>query len=243
METKAPETRMGRCIYCRKVLEQTTMGYGLWLPKVHDECVVEQEYRESESRRVAEQDRTAARQHRVSTDEGQIVLGIPGQYHGAAFADFTPAAAKALNTFYASRSGMLALIGQTGTGKTRSLYALARQAEWDGRAWKLAKIPLLIKELQAAGGVNTRAELELLSEYCKFAGLLLLDELGQEKVTEFVVTDLGIIIGSREEWGRPTAVATNLTIKEIADKIDHRIADRLAGGAVLEFRGKSKRLK
>ena len=242
METKAPQTRTGRCIYCRKVLEQTTMGYGLWLPKAHDECAVDQEFRESESRRVAEQERTAARQQRVSTVDGQIALGIPGQYHGAVFSDFGASAAKDLRDYYAKAGGMLTLTGQPGTGKTRALYAMARQAEWDGRQWKAAKTPILIKQLQAAAGASTKDEFDILAEYCKFPGLLLLDEFGQEKTTEFAIADLGIIIGSREEWGRATAVGSNLTLREIAEGLDRRIADRLAGGTVIEFKGKSKRL-
>jgi len=238
----ATETRTGKCIYCRKAIEQTRIGnYSLWLPKAHEGCAEAKKRKEEEGRAEDERRAVESRRNRANTPEGQLALGIPWKYHGAAFTDFTNLG-EVLESFYRGEIALVTLSGPTGTGKTRALYAVFRAAKADGRPCRFCGVLLLAKELQALAGESTRSEMQLLKEISDEAGIVLFDELGAEKETTYIVSALNILIGEREKWDRPTMVATNLTVKEIAEKVDRRIADRLAGGVVLEFRGKSKRL-
>jgi DNA replication protein DnaC len=59
--------------------------------------------------------------------------------------------------------------------------------------------------------------------------LLVLDDLGAEKTTEFAITTLYIIIDRRIRDAKRTIITTNLSLKEIEDKLDARIASRLSG--------------
>jgi len=228
-------------------MEQRCIGFGMWFPKVHAGCLERQEQqkaeerrqRENEERRHDEEERIRVQYGLMQTAEGQSAAGIPPQYHGASLTDFAPGLREKLQRFYERSVPLMTLTGGPGIGKTRALYAIYRQALAEGVQCRFRKVPMLVKELQTA--CVQGAELNMLRDYTTFGGILLLDELGQEKGTEFVVSDLGIIIGEREEWGRTTALATNLSVTEIVEKLDGRIADRIAGGLVCKLKGKSRR--
>ena len=67
---------------------------------------------------------------------------------------------------------------------------------------------------------------ELINEYCK-ADVLLLDDLGAERPTEFSRETLGLVIDRayrQESW---LIVTSNFDLSGIADRIDNRTADRL----------------
>jgi len=177
----------------------------------------------------------------LATEEGQIALGIPPRYHGAECSDF-PSFQGEIEGLAMQKIPLLTLVGAVGVGKTRALYAMYRAVLREGRKCKLFSVPVLIKELQALSARGGGEELERLRDIYEARYVVLLDDLGMEKETAFTINDLDIIIGQREKWDLPTAITSNLPIREIAEKLDKRIADRLAGGTVLEFRGKSKRL-
>ena len=57
--------------------------------------------------------------------------------------------------------------------------------------------------------------------------LLILDDLAAEKVSDYSVSTLYIILNRRGEQSKPTIITSNLTIKEIAEQMGDRIANRL----------------
>lgn len=68
-----------------------------------------------------------------------------------------------------------------------------------------------------------------------------LDELGtRDKVSEFQYECVKKAIDLRE--GAPLICISNATVKELAALYDDRIASRLAGGTVIHFAGKDRRL-
>ena len=176
------------------------------------------------------------------TDEGQEFLKIPPRYRGAECGDFSASTRADMESFIGRKIKLLTMTGPVGAGKTRALYALYRSILREGRKCKVFSVPVLVRELQVLAARGGGQDMEVLSEIYEAPYAVLLDDLGVEKPTEFTVNTLDILIGEREKWDRPTAITSNLKLREIAEKFDRRIADRLAGGTVLEFRGKSKRL-
>lgn len=74
------------------------------------------------------------------------------------------------------------------------------------------------------------------------ADLIVLDDLGAEKVTEFVLQELFNIINHRINRRLPMVVSTNLTAHELEDTYGERIASRLLHGfRVLHLRGEDVR--
>jgi len=73
--------------------------------------------------------------------------------------------------------------------------------------------------------------------------VLFLDDLGAEKMTDFVRQSLYAIINYREQHELPTIITSNYNLSNISGKIDDRIASRIAGMCeVIEIKGNDRRL-
>jgi hypothetical protein len=59
------------------------------------------------------------------------------------------------------------------------------------------------------------------------AGVLLLDELGTEKVSEWVYEQFEMIITERYNFKRPTIITTNLSIPNMEERYGERIISRM----------------
>jgi len=71
--------------------------------------------------------------------------------------------------------------------------------------------------------------------------VLLLDDLGAEKSTEFSWSALYVVLNDRINWLRPTIVTSNFSLAEIG-KMNERIASRFASYQVIEVGGKDRRI-
>ena len=183
----------------------------------------------------------ARRRERIETPAGEAEAEIPAQYHGAAFED-CPEHAEALAAWYRSGPGLLFLWGPCGTGKTRCLYALRRRAWVDGVSVLGGAAADIVRQATAQIVDSARAEGEYLRRLAEHRGVVVLDDLGASRLTEYAVSVLGGLVSAREEYDRALAVASNLELDKIAALLGDRTASRLAGGLVLHFDGPDRRL-
>ena len=73
--------------------------------------------------------------------------------------------------------------------------------------------------------------------------LLVIDEVGATKPTEFELATLFNVINGRYEQQKPTVIITNLKPSELAEAIGERCVDRLreGGGIAVKFEWASAR--
>ena len=172
------------------------------------------------------------------------MITVPPQYRDAAIADF-PEHEQAVAEWLASEvPGLMTLTGPCGTGKTRMMYAIAHKCQ-DARLWD---VPTLVVKVQRGAtliddGVYNIHERRIIDELIAHDRRVLMDDLGAEKTTDFVLQELYRLISQRELWDKPTLFTTNLDLDTLGKKLDDRIASRLAGGIVLEFGGDDHRLE
>lgn len=128
----------------------------------------------------------------------------------------------------------LFLTGPTGTKKTASLCLLARDWLRDvgargKQSWLFVSFPELCLNLQEAWGKDADERPREIIERVATVPFLVLDEIGAEKTTEFVLQSAYTILNKREWSELPIFGTSNLTIDEIGNKMDARIASRIRG--------------
>jgi len=152
----------------------------------------------------------------------------------------------------------LFIYGPRGTGKTHFMAALAREhiihmdpvISRDGESrFNIALAPLFISVPSLLAYIrNTfrkdskKTEIELI-DYFSSKDFLLLDDLGTEKPTEWVLQTLYQIIDTRYSERKSTIISSNYTLDEIADRLDDRISSRIAVLKRLNIKsGKDRRI-
>ena len=137
----------------------------------------------------------------------------------------------------------LLLWGGVGTGKTYIAACIAN-------ALIEQKVPVLMtnfsKVLNQMGAMYSEDRYKYISDFSKFP-LLIIDDLGVERSTEYVREQIFAIIDERYKANLPLIVTTNLTIYELSDPkdvADARIYSRLLEMcAPIQIRGSDRRQK
>lgn len=139
-----------------------------------------------------------------------------------------------------TKSGLL-ICGDVGVGKTHLAVAILSTAFRKGISAAMVYIPDLLAELRKEMQDD---EKKGLADKVRSRRFLVLDDLGAEKASEWTEQELARLINYRYENMLPTVITTNLTRKELIEKLGQRGADRLNQmcSPVLIF-GKSRRIE
>lgn len=131
---------------------------------------------------------------------------------------------------FAERDGdyhILTLSGRNGSEKTHLLETVGRMSLEAGYLVRYEYVPVLLDNLRAA--YEDDAEVKFAGRWAMYgrAELLLLDDLGAEKGSEWATEKLTALVAERYRTGGMLAVATNLTFDQAAESLGYRLADRL----------------
>jgi len=136
------------------------------------------------------------------------------------------------------------LWGETGTGKTVMASSIIREyiIKYGGKI-KYISSPKMIMELQDSYKNDKESPVDILKKLSR-VDILFIDDLGAEKLTEFVRQSIYFLINEREQWERPTIITSNYSLSEIDVYIDKRISSRIAGMcSIVKVGGDDLRLK
>lgn len=134
----------------------------------------------------------------------------------------------------------LLLLGATGTGKTYTAYAAVRAltASGVGCPWDAITAADLYARLRPRHRVDPEAEFE---KYLT-VGLLVLDDLGAAKGSEWNEEINYRLINHRYEHELPTLITSNVPPKDLANAMGERVASRLREMATrVVLRGEDRR--
>ncbi len=141
--------------------------------------------------------------------------------------------------------------GDVGTGKTSLAMLVAMKAERAGRSVAVYSVPQLLARIrQTFDGAGT-TYLELFRRLCE-VDLLVLDDLGAERQTEWVLEQLYSLVNERWQNQRAIVVTTNQPdrppdgpledLRAAVAAVRENARDALAGDALLEAAERLERL-
>jgi len=136
----------------------------------------------------------------------------------------------------------MALVGPRGTGKTHIAFAIGW--EWLRQATTVLyyHVEDLLDALRHGYSVLQKGSTDSydsILEFTRHANLLILDDLGAHKETDWAPVKLDQIVDYRYEHRSPLIVTTNLAL----NRLQERIADRLSEGVLIQLTGESYRKK
>lgn len=163
-----------------------------------------------------------------------------------------PKAFQDIKTFQESDGRSVFITGDCGVGKTHKavlvLRGFVRNTSCDNfvapfrNTPVFVNVPELLIKIRSCFNSTSKSEEDMLQKYFN-TKLLVLDDLGAEKTTDWALQSLYVIINKRCDEKRQTIITSNLTLDEIKDKLSDRIASRIKGMCrIVVMKGKDKRL-
>lgn len=166
---------------------------------------------------------------------------VPGEFREAAYADLTPEQNPEgkVSRWWAEGGRTLMVLSETkGNGKSHTAYAVGNEVVRDPGIWTAAWNVADLNEAIRPDGDPTALDV------ARECTLLILDDLGGERMTDWTLGELTKIVDTRWREGRRTVVTTNLTAEELFDRYGDRILDRLRDEiTVVQVTGPSRRGK
>lgn len=168
---------------------------------------------------------------------------IPDRYKDAKYDEVPAEIRKLFENIRKSRKGIY-IHGDVGTGKTHIAYALHDAVkEKLGVRSSFYNMTELLRDIRAdfdrAPIDKERPEERLLGS----RAMLFLDDVGAEKVTDWVAETLYLIINTRYNERLPFIITSNLPVAELADRIGDRTASRIVEACdIVELKGGDRRI-
>ena len=184
--------------------------------------------RETEEERAERE--ALARRH----NHNRYVRRLPKRYADARLPDLDPGQnpdGKVSGWLASGHQTLLLASTKPGIGKTHAAYAVGSQAVAEGlwvEAWTAME---LLSALRPNTG-DPEAPVRVLGDVTQ-CDLLILDDLGRERVNEWTTEQVHHVLDVRLREGRGTVVSTNMTAEQVMDRYTAPLYDRLVDDAVV----------
>jgi DNA replication protein DnaC len=146
---------------------------------------------------------------------------IPRRFVNADVDHISDAAVRhALVDWATNSTSNLILTGPVGSGKTYAAVAVGKERHLSGEPVRFAPVVDLLDALRPDGDKTTATA-------CADAAVLILDDLGAERATDWTAERLYALVNRRWLDERPTIVTTNLDPAALQEAIGERMYSRL----------------
>lgn len=167
---------------------------------------------------------------------------IPKRYESAQYQEVPDNIKQLFELIPETRRGIY-IHGGVGTGKTHVAFALYKEAQEKKIACLLWNTTEMFREFRLDIRRLPNEARGVEEALIKDRGLVIFDDIGAEKLTDWVAETFYLIINKRYEEMLPTIFTSNLTIPELADKIGDRTVSRIVEMCeIVKLDGKDRRL-
>lgn len=172
---------------------------------------------------------------------------IPRRFHEVSFENDVSENIKKIYKDQLSKRESLFIYGASGVGKSHIACALAKNLLENEIEVMYFNTGELLERLRAEYKDEVYDEdynESLFTRLLDFNGVLILDDIGAEKTSDWVIERLYIIINKKYEDMVPMIFTSNCSIEELHVKIGGRIASRISGmSAFIKKVGEDRRIK
>lgn len=142
-------------------------------------------------------------------------------------------------------TGSLYLHGGIGVGKTYSIHALSKLLYVNGKNIEYYNIIELLNKIKSYFDKdNSQENIKLILQSSN--SILILDDLGVEKVTDWTIETMYRLINYRNEEELQTIFISNLTLKSLldsyGDRTVSRITEMVGQSGIIQMTGNDRRL-
>jgi DNA replication protein DnaC len=138
------------------------------------------------------------------------------------------------------RGPSLLFLGPVGTGKTYAAYGAIQALVQSGARcrWECITEAGFVAKLRPRPRIDSEEEFE---RYSKVA-VLVIDDMGASKDTEWAAEQNYRLLDHRYAWNKPTIITSNLLPRELEPTLGERVASRLrAMTTTVSFKGADRR--
>lgn len=165
---------------------------------------------------------------------------VPLRFRNAKIEDAPESIRTRVEEIKTTRKGLF-IFGGVGTGKTHIAYAIARHIYGQKTQVQVLNSAELMDNIRR--GYDKPFD-ETFEELMKYRGLIILDDVGSEKLTEWVAERFYLLVNRKYNQMVPIIMTSNFSIQQLAERIGERVASRIVEMChIVELTGEDRRLK
>lgn len=138
-----------------------------------------------------------------------------------------------VNSFKEQKGESLMIWGEPGNGKTHIASAITNALAVKGYIVVFQSVPELLQRIRGTFNNDNKENEQQIMRALLECDLLILDDIGAEKPTEWVEEKLFNIIDGRYRREMPTLYTSNLQPKQLQDQVSKRSYDRMVETSVM----------